>query len=100
MTPRILTKFQSADEARLGTTFTNGEDMSHLKGKSNKITTAVKSAPVAEDMKWRAEDDLRTLARAQEIQKDRERMKACKSCARDQMKTLAKVTGAGSTKKR
>lgn len=46
-----------------------------------------------EDKKYRAESDLRTLQEAGKIQKDKERMKAAKSCAKEQMKALSHVTG-------
>lgn len=75
--------------------------MSHnLKAESavNKITGRVTGSKAATQKppvydRYMAENDLSTLARAQEIQKDRARMKAVKCCARDQMKTLAKVMG-------
>lgn len=71
---------------------------SHKTMTGNKLTAAAREPKSASYDKYMAEDDLRTLARAQEIQRDRERMKAVKTCARDQMKTLAKVTG-GSKRK-
>ena len=71
--------------------------MSSHKSTGNKLQAAAKAMPV-EDMKWRAESDLRTLQQAQEIQRDRARMKAAKCCARDQMKALAKVTGGAKRK--
>jgi hypothetical protein len=47
----------------------------------------------AEEMKWRAEDDLRTLQRAQEIQADKARMGMAKRMAAQQVKALSKVAG-------
>lgn len=41
--------------------------------------------------KWRAEDDLRALQRAEEIRADKSRMKAAKCCAQEQIKNLQKV---------
>lgn len=35
-----------------------------------------------EDKKWQTEEDLRTLARAEEIKKDKARFAACKAMAR------------------
>jgi hypothetical protein len=53
--------------------------------------------PTKEDQererRWRAEEDLRTLQRAREIEKDRSRVSACKSLAREQIAGLQKVTG-------
>lgn len=43
-----------------------------------------------EDQKWRAEDDLRALQRAREIEGDKSRMKAAKAIAKEQMNTLKK----------
>lgn len=44
-----------------------------------------------EDKKWRAEDDLRTLQRAKEIENDKARMQAAKSIAKEQMNNLKKI---------
>lgn len=41
--------------------------------------------------KWRAEDDLRALQRAAEIQSDKSRMSAAKAIAKEQMSALQKV---------
>jgi len=43
-----------------------------------------------EDQKWRAEDDLRALQRAREIESDKSRMKAAKAVAKEQLNTLKK----------
>ncbi len=56
----------------------------------NKLMTSAMSAP---DRKYEAQEALRTLKRADEIQRDRGLMKVVKCCARDEMKALAKVTG-------
>lgn len=49
--------------------------------------------PVAspEDKKWQTEDDLRTLARAEEIKKDPKRMAAVKDLAKEKMAEMAKI---------
>jgi hypothetical protein len=51
--------------------------------------------PSAEDKererKYRAEDDIRTMQRAEEIRADKERMKAMKSIAKEQMNGLKKI---------
>jgi len=44
-----------------------------------------------EDQKWRAEDDLRALQRAREIENDKTRMKAAKAIAKEQMDNLKKI---------
>ena len=44
-----------------------------------------------EQDKWRAEDDLRTLQRAKEIENDKARMQAAKNIAKEQMQALSKV---------
>lgn len=46
---------------------------------------------IAVDEKWRAEDDLRTLARAEEIKTDKKRYAAAKELARAQMAAVAKT---------
>lgn len=40
------------------------------------------------ERKYRAEDDIRTMQRAEEIRKDKDRVKAMKECAADQIKAL------------
>ncbi len=45
---------------------------------------------IKEDTKWRAEDDLRALQRAAEIQNDKSRVKAAKAVAKEQMNALKK----------
>jgi hypothetical protein len=47
----------------------------------------------ADDRRWRAESDMRTLTEAAKIQGDRTRMTAVKKVATDQIKTLSKVAG-------
>jgi len=44
-----------------------------------------------EDQKWRAEDDLRALQRAAEIQADKSRVKAAQAIAKEQMSALKKI---------
>lgn len=55
----------------------------------------VNDAPSAsydkEDQKWRAEDDLRALQRAKEIESDKSRMKAAKNIAKEQLNNLKKI---------
>lgn len=52
------------------------------------------SQPIAaeyEDSKWRAEDDMRTLARAKEIENDRKRMVAAQKVAAEKIKEMQSV---------
>lgn len=46
---------------------------------------------VAREKKYQAEDDIRTLQRAEEIKKDKERMNAAKQVAKSQMQDLKKI---------
>lgn len=46
----------------------------------------------ASDKEWQAEDDLRTLLRAEEIREDSKRMAAVRKCAREQLADIAKIT--------
>jgi hypothetical protein len=48
-------------------------------------------SPMSSDDKWRAQDALRTLQRAEEIKRDKSLMKAAKAEARSQMKQLSTV---------
>lgn len=51
-------------------------------------------APAGSDeAKHRAEGDVRTLIRAGEIRRDKERLRAALKCAREQMKSLEAVEG-------
>jgi len=52
---------------------------------------AAPSSP--DERRWRAEEDLRTLQRAQEIQADKARVKMAQKIAAEQMKALSRVTG-------
>lgn len=47
----------------------------------------------AEHMRWQAEDDLRTLQRAKEIEANRTRLAAAKKIAVSQIKQLEKIKG-------
>lgn len=44
-----------------------------------------------DDAKWRAEDDMRTLTRAKEIEMDRARMTAAKRVAEQKIKEMQSV---------
>lgn len=52
-----------------------------------------KSIPIAafDDSKWRAEEDMRTLTRAKEIEADRARLSAAKKVAEQQIKKMQSV---------
>lgn len=56
------------------------------------VSDSPKSTAYAdEDKKWRAEDDLRTLQRAKEVENDKARMQAAKAIAKEQMQNLKKI---------
>ncbi len=46
-----------------------------------------------DEAKWRAEEDMRTLARAQEIKADPQRLKAAKKCAEEKLAEMQAVAG-------
>lgn len=48
-------------------------------------------ADIAREKKYQAEDDIRTLQRAEEIKKDKARMSAAKQLAKSQMQNLKKI---------
>jgi F0F1-type ATP synthase epsilon subunit len=45
----------------------------------------------AREKRWRAEDDMRVMKQAEEIRRDKDRIKAMKEVAREQMKELKKL---------
>lgn len=47
------------------------------------------AAPAGDD--WRAEDDMRTLARAEEIKRDPKRLAAAKACAKKKLEEVAAI---------
>lgn len=54
-----------------------------------KVSKSVQSVPMPkEDQSWRAADDLRVLTQAEEIRKDKARMKAVSSHAKDHMQSI------------
>lgn len=67
------------------------------KNKLSKLTTASPIVPPrdheAHERKYRAEEALRTITRAEEHKRDRALMKDVKACAREQAKTLNCVLG-------
>ena len=52
----------------------------------------MKANQIKPDDKWRAEEDLRTLIHAKEIQRDPKRMAAVRKLAQDKMAELKKLT--------
>jgi hypothetical protein len=67
-----------------------------LKSSKKPIPVKIVSEPAEskyaeENKKWRAEDDLRTLQRAKEIENDKARMQAAKSIAKEQMNNLKRI---------
>lgn len=61
------------------------------------VATAPAYRPSAEDkareMRYRAEDDLRTLQRAEEVRKDRGRLGMAQRVAKEQVKALSTIAG-------
>ena len=59
------------------------------------VDAPVKYVPTAEDKarekRWRAEEDIRTIQRAEEIKKDKSRVAEMKKVANEQIKDLKKV---------
>ena len=55
------------------------------------VSDAPKSSYVEEDKKWRAQDDMRALQRAKEIESDKARMQAVKAVAQEEMARLKKI---------
>ena len=51
-----------------------------------------KAASISSNNDWQVEDDLRTLCKAKEIEKDPKRMAACQKMADKKMKEMASVT--------
>lgn len=45
------------------------------------------------DARWQAEDDLRTLTRAEEIKRDPKRLKAAKALAKEKLAEMASIAG-------
>lgn len=52
---------------------------------------ALKSDMEQREARWRAEEDIRTIQRAEEIKADKDRMKAAKIVAQEQMDKLKKI---------
>lgn len=51
-----------------------------------------------DESKWRAEDDMRTLARAQEVMADPKRLAAAKKCAKEKLTEMQAVANMATTK--
>lgn len=64
-----------------------------MANKLGKVVAGPTPAMAVEERKWRAEDDLRTITRACEIQRDSSRMREVKKLAGQQIKSLEKVRG-------
>lgn len=58
---------------------------------ASKPTKAIVDNRMQEEARWRAEEDLRTLHRAEEIRGDKSRMGACKIVAKEQIDKLNKI---------
>lgn len=58
------------------------------------VNESPKAVPAPDyDKKWRAEDDLRALRRAAEVQGDAQRMKEAKAIGKKEAAVLARVLG-------
>lgn len=55
--------------------------------------TTVNRTPDAQERKWRAEDALRTLTRAEECKRDKQLMGDVRRLANEQMKSLQSLSG-------
>jgi hypothetical protein len=53
------------------------------------------SSPKAEEDRWRAESDLRTMLDAEEIEKDPKRLAAVQKLAKEKMMTMAGIATEG-----
>lgn len=60
---------------------------------ATKKSAAVAAESYPGEDKWRAEEDMRTLARAAEIRKDPKRMAAAKKVAREKLAELQSIVG-------
>lgn len=60
----------------------------------------VQPSYAAQEAKWRAEEDMRTLARAKEIEADRKRMMAAQKIAAEKIKEMQKVVAKSPTRKK
>ena len=60
--------------------------------KSNRAP-AVQGPSPADERRWRAEEDLRVLRRAEEVKSDKSRLTAAKRMADEEMRALARVKG-------
>ena len=58
-----------------------------------KKSTAPSTVDVYDGSKWRAEDDMRTLARAEEVRNDPKRLAAAKKMAREKLAELQTIAG-------
>jgi hypothetical protein len=65
-----------------------------VKKAPSKSSVAVVSRPSnAQEAKWQAEDDVRTLQRAGEIERDKARLAKAQAMAKKQADDLARITG-------
>jgi len=55
------------------------------------VNDAPRKSYADEDKKWRAQDDIRALQRAEEIKRDKSRMSEVKKYAKEQVQDLKKI---------
>lgn len=57
------------------------------------MAKGLNAVKVTENDKWQAEDDMRTLMRAKEVENDPKRFKAAKEMAKKKLMEMAAVAG-------
>ena len=65
--------------------------MPKAKATSNKLWAGVAAVDSDADDKYRAEDDLRTLQRAKEIERDKARLRSAKVMAKQKIKDMKDI---------
>jgi hypothetical protein len=60
---------------------------------ATKKPSGVNAISHPDDAKWRAEDDMRTLARAEEVKADPKRLAAAKKMAKEKLAELQSIAG-------
>jgi hypothetical protein len=68
--------------------------------KKQKSCTPMCGPSAAEERKWKAEDALRTLRRAEEIRNDPALMRAAQRMAKDEQAALARIADTKGSKRR
>ena len=69
----------------------NGKSLPTASNMAEKIAPVIDKGHEAEERRYRAEDGLRVLQRAEECRKDKQLMADIKKLAKSQMKVLGKI---------